>query len=324
MKNNKEKSGEVKLEHILRSGMPLEMEAYYMISNLKSEANIQWIQPDYSFLTTNEKWQTIERSVDFVCSISICLNHPLPHLQLYFVVECKWVSPRDRIWIFMPDFWPQKDHTFGGHRPSLFQDEGLYKKAQNKFADNHQLPFCVKGVSLSYNQKIKHKTDVGFNTGLHQLRDATHSLAIERFRIFTKTFDPASGIFIIPILYTNADMTILRRNMLEKLDTEKSTESVSLDEITDSTSILLCRTPRNDTLNKNKWKNFYELYRDDLSGFENALPIYRRNRSSYRHMMNFFQTTPTYVSIVQQGNLEKYLLSQIEWIKTILINDKNE
>lgn len=324
MKNN-ERSNSVKLEQILHSGMPLEMEAYYILSKLHSnnKIRIDWIQPDYSFLTTNENWQIIERSIDLVSSMPIFIGFPLPSIQLYFAIECKWVSPKDRIWVFMPDIWIQEDYIFGGHRPSLFQDAKLYGKAKTKFGDNKKIPLCAKGLPLSLkNSKNKNKPDIGFNTGLHQLRDATHHLMIERFRLFIKTFDPASGICIIPILYTNAEMRILKVDKLNMLDLEEKSKSISFSEITKRSNILLYRTPRNDVTNEKKWGRFKNAYgKYPLKEFENALPEYKKERTVYTHLMNFFRITPTYINIVKQGYLEKYLLDQIEWVKSILTNN---
>ncbi|MCL4400899.1 hypothetical protein M1316_02925 [Candidatus Parvarchaeota archaeon] len=189
---------------------------------------------------------------------------------------------------------------------------------------------CVRGASLSnstadINRKsaaANNQTAPSLFTGLHQLRDCLHYLAIERFRLFTKQWHQPTLLVFIPVIVTTAELRILKEGSY-KIIMSLAQEEINLDTISERAENLLIRCPSSLNQIDFKWNKFHSIYGNyDLRKVERGVPVYKRavnkNESSIKHhFINVFSSTPEYITIVTLDNFEKYLKRAINWISEL-------
>ena len=102
---------------LLTTGIPLRWPSS---DSLNQVLDADWIEPEYEFTAIDETGRTIQRSVDFVASVPTSRD-PLDErsVQLYLLTECKYCSPKEFIWLFMPDASPKTAHPFDHWRRTV-------------------------------------------------------------------------------------------------------------------------------------------------------------------------------------------------------------
>lgn len=235
---------ESKPRAILTTGIPLEMAVYdFLTQGLEAD----WIEPEYEFTKLNEDGRAIQRSLDFVASVPTSKD-PLDQqsVQLYLLTECKYCSPKEFIWLFMPDASPKAVSPFDDWRPALWQ-----KKTPQPSIQTREMPRCVRGAILGISDgdtedgkrtKDQRGTPM-LATAQHQLRDCLHHIATERFRMFTKQWSQPRALVFVPILVTNAEMRILKPGVHQQLLSADGDSKLSLEEVSIPARRLLIRCP---------------------------------------------------------------------------------
>jgi len=309
---------------ILATGIPLEMAVYGILA---SGLNADWIEPGYDFTTLDETASAIQRSVDFVASVPISRD-PLEanSFHLYFLVECKYSAPEKWAWVFMPDAFPKPDPIFDSWRPSLWQDraprepvgtqaiQGTFsERAAGHHKDDRGLPRCVRGAVLG--EEDGKRLPI-LSSGMYQLRDCLHHLAIERFRLFTKQWHRPAGLIFVPVVVTNASLQILKPDVYTDLLAAAADKPVELADVATTTERLLVRCPSAQEKVDWNWRRFHAAHSaSDLTRIEKGLPHYKRERTIEAHFRNFFASTPAYIVIVRLELLSKLLTEVLTWAK---------
>jgi len=317
----------------MASGIPLEMTVYdFLISELKAD----WIEPEYGFSSLDENLIPIQRSIDFAASVPSEHDPVDPgHIQIYFLIECKYCDPQKLIWLFMPDSTSLSQIVFDEWRPFLWQDRKPHlpfseenklikfpKKIKLAKLSHGQIPKCVRGTTLGFqeesdtiNKTMKNNPKIPtISTGLHQLRDCLHYVAIERFRMFTKECDPAAAIILVPLLVTNAELRILKPGIYSRLIKSQSEERLPLIKISTVSKRLLLRCPSSIAQVDWKWQKFHSSHGNyDLSRIETGLPMYKRERTIEFHFRTFFSITPSFVTVINLTEVKKVIAEVIDW-----------
>lgn len=334
-KNKSNPSRKTYKELILKSGLPLEFEIYMNLINcfIKKErktCSTNWIQSDYPFVTLNEHAERITRTIDFVVSVTFEKEDFMFH-NLYFLIECKSVNVNEKIWLFMLDLCPVEDDifgVFGGQRPNLYQySEPIEKIAKSSLRRKKKIDrkkqtilqiirrgilHCAKGITLGQ----KKETESHIKSGLHQIRDALHFLAIERFRLFLKRFHPFWCISFIPIIVTNAELRILNPKKVSRISNLR--DDAKFDVFSYKVDKLLIRVPQNFILDEYKNDLFNKEYiRQSMTDFGKSLPSYKKERTIRFHMTNFFRNTPTYAWIVNKDCFVNLINEEMKWASCI-------
>ncbi len=289
------------------------MEVY---NALATALDADWIEPEYEFPALNEDRLMLQRSVDFVASVNAD-GGPFSKVQLYFLVECKFAG--QATFLFMEDRAPSHGGAWDPWRPALWQDKEPVEPAATVPASlPPQLPKCARGTVLglghSSSDTNKPEKMPGLDTALHQLREGLHSLAIERFRLFTKTWSQPEAIVFVPVVVTNAPLRVFQPGTYQKLIAEQ----FDLTRDTLLSERLLVRCP--GRIDHVHWKSerFEEQYHgSDLSRIAAGLPFYKRKeqRNLRFHMSQFFEQAPAYVTVLNLPRLKPLLDETIAWAK---------
>jgi hypothetical protein len=332
-------------ESLLKSGIPLEVEIYSQLAKLHLNKNanktqVNWVEAGYSFPSLDKEGNQTTRSIDFIVSIGQTGWDPDFSWLLYLLIECKSTT-QNTPWLFMADLFPKENDIFGQCHTYLYQgkepSDPQYKREIAKAviedvnkassptknevkqkAKNRFIP-CVRGFDLGKTNRKDNEDDKdAINNGLNQLRDALHSVAIERFASFVKTFDPVRFMCFVPILVTNASVRLLNNSNICPM--ENISDAISHDDISNDVGSILCRVPPNFSLVKNKYQAFINQYREyDLKYFKKSLPLYRdlTKQNIENHMTNFFERTPSYAYVLNKDNLQKTIEYEVNWINQL-------
>lgn len=302
---------------ILATGIPLEMAVYdFLAQGLGAD----WIEPEYEFTALNEDGREVQRSVDFVASVPTS-PEPLDErsVQLYILTECKYCSPKEFIWLFMPDASPKTVYPFDDWRPALWQAKTPVPSIQTR-----EVTRCVRGAILGISgqdtedgKRTKDQRRMPMlATAQHQLRDCLHHVATERFRMFTQKWDQPRALVFVPILVTNVEMRILKPGVHRQLLSARGDSQLSLEEVTTLAGRLLVRCPGSLEQVNRKWQQFQEAHgKYDLRRVEEGLPFYKRERTIEFHIRNFFESTPAYILVANLGELTQLLGEIVSWAK---------
>lgn len=335
-KNKGKKSKKTFKELILKSGLPLEFEIYMSLIDcfIKKESkscSTNWIQSDYPFVTLNEHAEKITRTIDFVVSVTFEREDFMFH-NIYFLIECKSVNVNEKKWLFMLDLCPVEDDVFGlfgGHRPTLYQFAEPVEKTTKTYLRKRNMKterkkqtiqqivknktlHCAKGITLGQQKQ----TESHIRSGLCQIRDALHLLAIERFRLFLKRFDSFWGIFFIPVIVTNAELRILNPKKVAHISNMQ--DDTKFDAFSFKVDKLLIRVPQNFMLDEYKYSLFHKKYgKRSMTDFRKSLPMYKEKKSVRFHMTNFFRNTPTYAWIVNKNHFVSLINEEMKWASCI-------
>ena len=164
----------------------------------------------------------------------------------------------------------------------------------------------------------KNRKGYGIQSAMHQLRDALHSQAIEGFYLLVTKNEPVQIISLIPILVTNAEIRILNHKKLLEMDEEKEEKAVSPDHISIKVPGVLCRVPQDLRLQKMKYDSFIKKYNHiNLERFNDALPLYKTNRTFKHHIENFFRCTPKYTYVIHKSVFDDVIKRELKWAKQL-------
>lgn len=312
-------------KNILATGIPLEMAVHDLLA---SDLKADWILPDYDFVTLDESGAAKRRSVDFAVSVP---SYPEglgeETVRLYLLLECKYSDPNKRVWLFMPDVSPKIDTVFDGWRPALWQDrapqeptapqqvQDIVSSQTTPHSSDQGIQYCVRGTVLGVkdDEKLPNLT-----SAMHQLRDCLHSLAIERFRLFTKQWSKPAALIFVPIVVTNAELRLLRPGLYSKLLSSSGDQRRTLNDVSTNSERLLVRCPTALDKVEWNWQRFQSAHgASDLSRFERGLPVYKRERTVESHLKNFFAVAPTYVVVVRLEGLSKLMAEVCSWAKAL-------
>lgn len=310
---------------LLASGIPLEMAVYDLLA---SDLDADWIEPEYEFTTLDETGTVKQRSVDFVASVPIGRD-PLntESIHLYILTECKYSNPRERTWLFMPDVFPTVEMTFGDWRPALWQDrpprepldttriDGIVSQKVARGNINDGLTRCVRGAVLG--EKDGKKLPI-LTSGISQLRDCLHHLALERVRLFTKQWSKPAALVFVPIVITNAQLHVLKPEAYRHILDGPKGAPFAISDVTTACERILVRCPSSlDKVDWN-WQRFQAAHGTyDLSRVEKGLPFYKRERTIEAHFRNFFTTAPSYITVVRLNEMPKFLAEVLAWAKKL-------
>lgn len=307
-----------KASTLLATGIPLEMFAYDVLT---TALDADWVDPEYSFASTNENNEPIQRSIDFAASVP-AEPGPFSKVQIFFAVECKYVAPDRSKWLFMEDKFPRQPRIWDLWRPALWQDSAPDEPSAHA---TKTFPFAARGTFLQLAPPNGNKKDddekwekkPSLDTALHQLRDAVHDLAIERFRLFTKAWSQPACLVFVPIVVTNADLRFLKDGLLADLEVAPAKER-DWNEVSRPVERLLVRAPSGLNFVDRKWKRFEELHGHyDLSRVTAGLPLYKRaeQRTLEFHLRSFFESAPAYITVVRKEHLADVVKEVVEWAR---------
>lgn len=322
---------------LYRAGIPLELEIYRELTHLYKEDNIagfniNYILPDYSFLSLNEEGKQTTRSIDYVVSVGKHNRNQKFSRHVYFLIECKSVNPKkNEVWLFMHDYVPRKNTVFKTphitlHRVSLldkfeelevFEELANSKKWQLSESEiieslKKKYVHCVKGYALC-NEYDKHdEKGKPIQTALHQIRGALHNLAIDKFSLLIQQFDAAHCVCFIPIIVTNAEIRLLK-----PAETISVKDDAKIDDISYPVNGVLCKVPQDlNQLNPNieKFRNTYS--EDSLKQVFQTMH-FKSKVSFVNRVVSFFGETPAYAYIIHNSVFLDVFRKELRWAQQL-------
>ena len=207
----------------LSSSVPLEFEVAKTLTNLKF--NVSY---DYSYLR-KDGLEAKEFSTDILGQIYFPTNNKdIVNASLAVIAECKY-RDEGKKWIFVPELYHQDSTKFViGNTIRAFGEMSKDEVNTNLFFDfDRGFESTMKGIEININTGEVFDKDV--KHGINQLKFALPYLIKDslEFNMYGH-IDDAKPWYVLPILVTNADLYVLRKEFsIDLLKTIDNIEDIS-------------------------------------------------------------------------------------------------